>query len=307
MQLMIIFLLLIICLLLTYRQYSIVKDIKKIKTVLKDINSGNLNRRFYQNNLSRLFKEIYKELNTLMGIFKKNMDLKQSLEISQKRMISDISHDIRTPMTSLMGYVKALLKDRNLTEEEKRSYLEVVLLKSNSIYKLMQDFFELAKLESDDIEMVFQKLNITEKVKIVLLSFYNDFKENNLALDLNLEEKAMYVWGDSSGLDRILDNLISNAIRYGREGGKIGVNLREDETRVWVDIWNFGKGILEKDLEHIFERLYIAEKSRNEQLGGSGLGLVIVKKLIDRMNGEIIAKSIPNEITTFSFCIPKCK
>ncbi len=285
--------------------YSFVTNIKYISEVIKDIINRSSFRRINPGTVLKPVKRLSIDINSLLEVHEANRIKVQELEISQKRIISNISHDLRTPLTSLLGYLEMLQKDTSLTEEEKAEYLEIAILKGKSLYSFVQSFFELAKLEANDTQYELEKLDISNTIKEIMLSFYSDFSQNNIQPELTLPEKPVYVLSNRTCIERILQNLISNALRYGKDGGIIGVTLREVHDRIWVDIWDNGKGIAEKDIKHIFERLYISEKSRNNSMRGSGLGLSIAKKMIEKMNGEISVSSVPNVKTVFSFCMQR--
>jgi signal transduction histidine kinase len=305
MQLFLICLLSAACLVLLYKQLIVNANFRKILAILEDVHDGNSNRRFYPTVRFRYIKQFCAVLNKIMNKYEETNLLKQNLEASQKQMISDISHDLRTPLASLMGYIKALKNDQTLTDIEKRNYLDILWNKSNLMYKLLEDFFEMAKLESDDMELILQKVDLVEKVKQIIISYYQDFMQNNLSANLQLPENTVYAKIDISAFERILNNLISNAMHYGRDGKIIGVSMREDHDVVWVDVWDCGMGINERDLPYIFDRLYTTEKSRNSNLRGTGLGLAITKRLVEKMGGGITVSSVSGEKTTFSLYLPK--
>ncbi|HZD59784.1 MAG TPA: ATP-binding protein, partial [Anaerolineae bacterium] len=132
-----------------------------------------------------------------------------------------------------------------------------------------------------------------------------DCAQAGITPELQIPDKPLYIWGDPYSVERILENLLSNAIRYGRSGGIIGVGLREGPDKIWIDVWDRGRGIPPYDLPYIFDRLYTAESSRNSALQGSGLGLAITKRLVEKQHGEIFVESTPHEKTTFSFYLNK--
>lgn len=294
-----------ISLFLIIKLLSIYKGLGKFLSVMEDIRFGNLNRRAHIGGVGKLFMQLCGSFNSLMNQFEKINERMQFLESSRKKMISDISHDLRTPLTSMIGYIDAMQSDHKLTEEEKIKYLDIVAIKSQTIFSLLQDFFELSKLESDESILEYKKQDLSEIIRQVLASFYQDFIKEKMEPDIRILENPVYVWGDDRMIVRIITNLLTNSLRYGKDGGIIGIELRENEDKVWVDIWDRGKGIPEKDIGHIFERLYTAEPSRNSSLQGSGLGLSIAWKLVEKLRGEITVKSIPFERTVFTFYLYK--
>jgi signal transduction histidine kinase len=282
------------------------KGLKHVTAVLADIirNTG-FNRRI---NIGLRYKSLEKmstQLNILIDKFQNTIEEKQRLELSHKQLIANISHDIRTPLTSLLGFVEVLQKSENISLEEQRDYLDIIHSKGQSLYNMIQDFFELSKLESEDTVIKLDKINLVDIVKEVIASFYQDFIINKMTPEIQLPGESIYVFGNEASIERILHNLVSNALKYGKDGGLIGISIRTETDKVWVDIMDKGNGISEKDLPFLFNRLYTAEVSRNEKMRGNGLGLAIAKQLVEKQNGEIFVSSIPGEKTVFSFYLIK--
>lgn len=295
----------ILNLFLLYKIIGYVKGTGFIRSSLSEISNSGFYRRIHIGNRYKSLGKLSTELNMLMDRFQSTLEEKQKLEISHKQLISNISHDIRTPLTSLLGFVEVLQNSNTLSQEEQRDYLNIIHSKGLSLYEMIQDFFELSKLEAEDTEILLEKVDLADKAREVIAAFYQDFVMNGITPEIMLPEHAVYVQGNSAGLERVLQNLVSNALKYGRDGGVIGVTLREEADKVWMDIWDKGKGIPENDLPLLFNRLYTVEASRNEKMRGSGLGLAIAKQLIEKQNGGITVSSNPGIYTTFSFYLMK--
>lgn len=246
--------------------------------------------------------ELGGEMNRLADTFQASLERTKFLEEERSRMISNISHDLRTPLTSLLGYIEALRNDETLTEKEKKDFMDIAAEKGEDLLRLIHEFFELARLEESD-EIVLQKIDLTEAARVVLLGFYPEFTSLSITPLISIPDKPVFVNANKDYIQRVLNNLISNALRYGHDGKEIGITVRIKAELAYVDVWDKGKGISPKDLPHIFERLYTAETSRNPTLRGSGLGLTIVKNLIEKQGGKILAESTPGEKTVFSFCL----
>lgn len=293
------------CLVFIYKYFSLKKYLQSMYFIVDEIVEGNFNRRFHSLRLTKSTKDLNSKLNDLMDKFETIIEKKQYLEESRKKMISDISHDLRTPLTSLLGYMQILKKDKDLNEDERKKYQDIIDAKGDTLLCLIQDFFEMAKLDSDDGLLICKKIDITEMLENILAGFYELMSDNNVTVDIMLPGTHLFVWGDSYSIDRILHNLISNAIYHGCEGGVIGIGLRNDNDKVWVDVWDKGKGIPEKNLKFIFDRSFTTEPSGNKKHKGSGLGLSITKKLIEKQKGEIFVSSTPGVKTTLSFYLQK--
>jgi len=265
--------------------------------------AGNFNLRYRLQTTRKDMLELGAEMNRLADFFQAALERTKFLEEERRRMISNISHDLRTPLTSLLGYVEALRNDETLTEKEKRDFLRIAAEKGDDLLGLIQEFFELARLEEEHDEIVLQKIDLAELARVVLLDFYPDFTKLSITPSVSIPDRPVYVKANMDYIRRVLNNLISNALRYGQDGKEIGITVRVNSRQAFVDVWDKGKGIPQKDLPHIFERLYTAEASRNPTLRGSGLGLTIAKNLIEKQGGQISAESIPGEKTVFSFCL----
>lgn len=294
-----------VCLFFLLQNLRLRKEIKKITWTTQEIQSGNFNMRYRMRTSWKSVESLGGELNRLLDYIQATFERAQFLEQERKRMIANISHDLRTPLTSLLGYMEALQRDKSLNEAEKEKFLQIAADKGNTLLILLQDFFELAKLEADHAEPELQRVDLSKVVQEALLGFYPEFIKAEITPKVNISEAPCYVRGEAAYLRRILDNLLSNALRYGQAGKEIGVAFREEPEVVWVEVWDRGNGISAEDLPHVFERLYTGEASRNTALRGTGLGLTIAKNLVEKQGGQIKASSSPGEKTIFSFYIKK--
>lgn len=277
---------------------------KRITAKLKNILKENSRERIKLYNLSRNKKELVRKINIFLDKYESiSIDNKNYKDHHQK-MISNISHDIRTPLTALMGYVD-LLSDNSITKEKREEYVSIIRERGTALKDLMEEFFQVAKLECNDVDITIEKFNISEIVRKNIITFMNEINERNITPEINIGDEEIFALGDKNYMSRIITNLISNSLKYGYEGKVIGIDLKEDNKWVILSIWDKGKGIDKNELPYIFDRLYTGEKSRNRNLQGSGLGLSIVKNMVQHMNGSITAKSIPYEKTIFTVKIPK--
>jgi signal transduction histidine kinase len=245
-------------------------------------------------------KKLLIVLNRLLAQKNKTVLTYTQMEQSIRRMHTNMSHDLKTPLTVILGLSEALTMDQNITEEERNRLVTKIHEKAQHILDLMNKFFDLAKLESGDVDLPLSKIHLNEICKNNFLFFYEQVTDKGLDVKIVIPDTPVYVYSNATALNRILHNLISNAIRYGADGQVIGVNLRYDDHHAWVDIWDQGKGINERQQKLIFERLYTLEDSRNQLYQGSGLGLTITKRLVESINGEITVSSKPFDKTIFT-------
>lgn len=221
-------------------------------------------------------------------------------EISSKKMLANISHDIKTPLTVILGYLEIMRLNHADNE-----MLKKVETKANQVMNLINQFFTLAKLESGDTNINLGKVNINEICRENVLEFYDILLQKDFDVDLFIPETAIFVRGEKEALQRILYNLLSNVIRYGSDGKYLGVFLRQDKGNVYIDVVDKGKGIEQEFALNVFDRLYTMEDSRNREIQGNGLGLTIAKNLAKQLEGDIFLNSIPNVKTTFTVSLKK--
>ena len=222
-------------------------------------------------------------------------------EISSKKMLSNISHDIKTPMTVVLGYLEII----RLQGDANGEMVKKAEQKAQDVIELINQFFTLAKLEAGDMEIELTRLDICAICRETVLSFYEILTEKDFQVDIHIPKHGVYVWGDREALQRILNNLISNAVKYGAEGKFLGIALREEQEMVLVDVTDKGRGIDKKFAENVFERLFTMDDSRSRQVQGNGLGLTIARNLARQMQGDILLESIPYKRTTFTLQLKK--
>ncbi len=221
-------------------------------------------------------------------------------EISSKKMLANISHDIKTPLTVILGYLEIMRLHASDDEMIKK-----VETKAKQVMNLINQFFTLAKLESGDTNINLYKININEVCRENVLVFYDILLQKEFEVDLYIPETSIFVQGNKDALQRILYNLLSNVIRYGIDGKYLGVFLRQDKNSVYIDVVDKGKGIEQEFIANVFDRLYTMEDSRNREIQGNGLGLTIAKNLAERLGGDIFLSSTPNVKTTFTVKLKK--
>ena len=250
-------------------------------------------------------KAILRAVNDLLSHNRQIIANYNKTEESMRKMLSNISHDLKTPLTVILGYAEMLAMEEKINDEERKELIEKVHLKTNEVLELVNEFFDLAKLEAGDQDIPLTRVNINEICRKNILSFYDVLTAKGFEVEIDIPETNVYVLGNEEVLGRILNNLISNGITYGGEGKVIGITLKSDNESVTVDIWDRGKGISEYHLDKVFERMYTLEDSRNKFYQGSGLGLTITKRLVEKLGGNIYLSSKPYEKTVFSFTLKR--
>ncbi|MGH8752015.1 MAG: HAMP domain-containing sensor histidine kinase, partial [Burkholderiales bacterium] len=223
----------------------------------------------------------------------------------RREMLANVSHDLRTPLASLQGYLETLLmKEQSLSQEEKRNYLEIAAKQSVRLSKLVGKLFELAKLDSARAKLAPEPFLLPELVQDVVQKFELAAAKKQIALKTNFPGVPPLVRADIGLIERVLENLIENALHYTPSGGSISVTLTPSLRQVTLEVSDTGRGIEAQDLERIFERFFRAEKSRHDASDSAGLGLAIVKRILELHQSQIKVQSTPGQGTTFSFPLP---
>lgn len=245
--------------------------------------------------------ELAAQINALLEKHKKvKADFRRS-EMASRKMLSNISHDIKTPMTVILGYLEIM----RLAGAPSAEMVQKTEKKAQSVMDLINQFFTLAKLEAGDMGMEMTKIDACEICRESILDFYEILTRDGFAVDVSLPEAPVYVQGNGDGLRRILSNLISNAVRYGAEGGYLGIALREEEKQVRIDVTDKGRGIDKQFADRIFDRLFTLDDSRSRKIQGNGLGLTIAKSLALQMGGDLTVESTPHVRTAFTVKLKK--
>lgn len=226
----------------------------------------------------------------------------------RRELVSNISHDLRTPLTSLQGYLETLsLKDNVLRPEEKKNHLEIAIKHSNRLRRLITELFELSKLESKETEVKSEPFHIGELVQDMVQKNQLIAQKKNIVIKMEFPENLPFVFADIGLIERAIQNLLDNALQYTKEGSTITLTLKPQETKITVQVSDEGYGIKEQDIPYIFDRLYRVQKQKKEDSDSTGLGLAITKRIIELHGSSIEVLSKLNIGTTFSFNLPVYK
>ena len=277
--------LLITAAVLGIRLFVLKKEIKNISTQLKSYNNFSTGKKIDISLVDKELEKLGTEINKIIGHYVSANREKIRSENELKEGIASISHDLRTPLTSIKGYLQ-MVKGKDLTKAQQEEYLNIALERSVHLEQLVNDFFELSKIESHDYILNNERINITGLANEMILSFYNSFKEKNIKPAVNISSTPVFIVNDRAAVIRVLENLLSNALKYSEGDIEIGVLKNEGKITLWVE--NSTEIIDEADNpELFFDRFYIADKSRTER--STGLGLAVTKSLMDKMDGQIHA------------------
>ncbi len=296
--------LVLLMLTILYQRFAFTKgihaELKKISETLSAILETDSEEKVMVFTDDQMVQSLCAQINRLLEDRQKIRVDYRKQELSSKKMLSNISHDIKTPLTVILGYLEILrLKD------PENAALQKTEVKAKQVMELIDHFFTLAKLEAGDRNLEITKVNITEICRENVLEFYEILQQREFTVELMIPEKSIYVQGEKKSVERILNNLISNVLRYGSDGNYMGVFLREDMEDVSIDVADRGKGIEKEFADSVFERLYTMEDSRNRKIQGNGLGLTIARNLARQMGGDILLESEPGRRTVFTVVLKK--
>lgn len=224
-----------------------------------------------------------------------------SMEYMRQDFVSNVSHEIRSPLTSIRGFAE-LLKKEGLPAEERLRYAEVIETEAGRLFRLSDNLLKLSLLDSDPGAFAPEPYRLDKQLENVLLMLEPQWVAKGIEPEADLD--ALTLRGDGDLLEQVWINLLHNAIRFTPSGGKIGVKLSRDGSTAICTVSDTGTGIAEEDLVHVFERFYKADRARSRECGGSGLGLALVKKIVAVHGGSVLAKSEPRMGSVFTVRLP---
>ncbi|MGE5173829.1 MAG: ATP-binding protein [Betaproteobacteria bacterium] len=229
----------------------------------------------------------------------------KATDAHRRELTANITHDLRTPLTSLQGYLETvLMKEGALTAEERRNHLVTAVKRANQLGSLISDLFELAKLDSPDVQVRFEPFSLDELIQDILQKFQLAAEGKKIALRMNVENNLPLVFADIGLCERVLGNLIENAIRYTPGAGSISVSAARENERIQVQVSDTGSGIPSEDIPHLFDRYYLRDRSRRDSNAGTGLGLIIAKRILELHGSGIDVRSTVPGGTAFTFSLP---
>ncbi len=260
--------------------------ITRLSSAIQNISEGDLNT-VVEVIGDDEFSAMAANLNKMVADIRQLMDKEREAERTKNELITNVAHDLRTPLTSIIGYLELLSGPASLTSEMKKKYLDITYTKAKRLEKLIEDLFGFTKLNYGKVSMKVSKVDIVKLLSQLLEEFYPNFMDKNLAYELQSDVPAKTISAVGNLLARLFDNLINNAIKYGAEGKKILVKIQSGESIVTVSVTNYGYVIPKDELPLLFEKFYRVEQSRSTNTGGTGLGLAIAKNIVDMHGGTI--------------------
>lgn len=282
--------------------YVITRNLNKIISAFQRFKGGDHSVRIDMKTSGEL-ANVADTFNSMAETIQQNIIQLKSVEELRKELIANVSHDLRSPVASIQGFAETiLLKEKDLTEAERKKYLQIILQNSENLSKLVNDLFELSKLETNPQMIQPEPVQVAELVQDVADKFQIIAREKNISINTIYSKSLPLVYADIQMTDRVFQNILDNAIKYCNPGDVVTIELELQKEAVLVKIADTGKGIAEDDLPYIFTRYYKGKKTKGAN--STGLGLAIVKKILDLHKSTINVYSKLNQGTRFEFNLP---
>ena len=275
------------------------KQITEMTDALMDVKSGNGNRRILSV-ANELVAPLAYEINEIVVSYESRLSTVRQTEETNRQLMTSLSHDVRTPLTTLIGYLDAAHKGM-VTGKDRDDYIEIARRKAHDLKEYIDILFDWFKLNSNEFALEIQSVEAAELTRNILIDWIPIFEDKQIGYDIDIPEQPVRVKMDMDSYMRIINNLIQNVITHS-QADKIKIMLSKKENNMELLLADNGMGIEKEDLKHIFERLYKCDKGRSEK--GSGLGLSIVHQLVEKLGGNIAVESVPGEGTEFILFFP---
>jgi signal transduction histidine kinase len=280
---------------------KIIRNLEQISYGLKQIAKGDFDYKLNIKSADELGNVAY-NINQMAAQLKQSIEEERYAEKTKNDLITGVSHDLRTPLTSILGFLELIDEDRYRDEVELRYYANIAHDKTRNLKSLIDDLFEYTRVNNGyPLEM--KKLELTGFIYQIIEEFVPSLEKAGMEYRMHSDHDALFIYADANQLVRAYENLISNAIAYGYEGKYVDIRISTEQNEVVVKVINYGEPIPFKELPYIFERFYRVEQSRSKQTGGTGLGLAITKSIIELHHGRISAQSMRNQ-TVFETRFP---
>ena len=283
--------------------YQMTKPLREMSAAAKQYSNGDFSRRIsvpYQRKLRRFDVD---EVEELVTAFNAMASALSAIESSRRNFVANVSHELKTPMTTIGGFIDGIL-DGTIDSEKSKYYLRVVSDEVKRLSRLVTSMLNMSKIEAGQLDIKAKKFDISAMIFKTLLGFERVIEDKAIEIRGLDSVESLNIYADEDMINQVVYNLIDNAVKFTDKGGYIEVALKADSEKTIVSIKNSGKGIAPEEIGRIFERFYKTDKSRSYDVKGAGLGLYIVKTIIDMHGGQITVHSEENNFTQFVFWLP---
>lgn len=285
----------------------ITKNLRRIITVVRKFKEGDLNARIKLKSKGEL-REFADSFNEMADTIVKNIDEIKTMDNLRRDLVANVSHDLRTPLATIQGYLETILiKKDSLSEDEKNTYLRTILNSTERLKKLVSELFELSKLEARETKPKLEPFSIGEIVQDIQQKNKVIAEKKGIDLNVDFPYNLPLVYADIGMMEKVIQNLLENAIKFTSENGKVTIKLEPQGNMILVRVQDSGEGISTDALPHIFDRYQRNDRSGQTENKGLGLGLAIVKRILEVHEIKINVESTPGKGTSFSFQIPVYK
>lgn len=287
--------------------FFLTRRLRSMRDVVRRFEQGDLTKRIISSSTDEI-GQLGQSFNVMADTLVHNMEELKQTDLLRRELIANVSHDLRSPLASIQGYMETvLMKYDQLDPKEREKYLNIILSNTVMLSQLVEELFELSKLDARQVEPKPESFSIAELMQDVVLKYRPQAEQAGVHLESKVPTKSIVISADIGLIERAVSNLIENAIKYTPEKGVVKVTLTEDNGRAHISISDTGSGISPQDLPHVFERYYRGGKNHTRKPGGSGLGLAISKKIIELHDSDLRVESQLNEGTRFHFKLKKEK
>lgn len=284
----------------TYDRYNLNNIIEELQNIAK---YKQFDSRIEVNNLYDVkLSTLVNAINDLITATNKSIDDQKKAEKTKDELITNVGHDIRTPLTSIIGYL-GLIENKSISKDDLHKYAHIAYLKSKQMKTLVEELFEYLKVSGTKDKLNVSKMNVSQMLQQLAISYELDIERKGLKIFYKTNPENIYIEADPDKLGRVFNNLISNALKYGENATFISLFAKLDGKQIVIYVSNDGKKIPRNSLDQLFERFYRVENSRSKETGGTGLGLAIAKDIVTAHHGNIYAESNDN-ITSFVVKLP---
>ena len=275
----------LVCLGLAFGFYTLERNLKQAKDQLEHVKKGESKARITLQSPNRAAEELFLSMNQLLDLRNAESAAYRRQEHALRQQIANVSHDLRTPLTSILGYLQ-LLEDESLSPEERRQYLSIIEGRAKTLQSLITAFYDLSRIEGGQWQLEREPVDLARELADQLAAAYEQLEQAGLQVSVKIADGLPPVWGDRNGVVRVLSNLLTNAYRHGT--GTLEARLYREGDHVVSAFSNDAPGMTDEDVERVFERFYTVDRMRTGQ--NTGLGMAIVKALAERMGGQVSAR-----------------
>jgi len=275
------------------------KPIRELNNAAKRIAEGN-----FADRVSVLSND---ELGQLGSTFNHMAQRLDDYERMRREFIANVSHELKSPLTSIQGFTDALIDQKSRNPEERHNYLAIIRQETSRIIKLVDELLDISRFDAQRVQLDMDYFPMESVIRRAMSTLKPQLQNKDLSYKTVMADDLPQCFGDEDRIEQVVHNLLENAICYSPPGGEVVISAQTKESEVLVEVIDSGPGIPSEELDKVWERFYRIDKARSRHKGGTGLGLAIVREIIKKHGGKVMVKSLPGEETVFGFTIPICK